>query len=78
MFDIDEIMLNLINDYPRTTTCWLARAIGCSQSTADRHVRKWIDAGVIHSYAAGAYTNYERIVFFPDAMPDFFAKPAQS
>lgn len=72
---IDELLLNLIADHPRITSCWVARALDIPVGRANRRLSKWRKAGVISSYQAGAYTNYERIYYFPDDMPDFFARP---
>lgn len=74
----DELLLNLIADYPRVTSCWLARALDVPIGRVNRHLKKWREDEVIRSYQAGAYTNYERLYFFMDDMPDFFAKPAES
>lgn len=73
--NLDEIILNLIQDYPRINSNWVSRACDCSVSTANRHLKKWREAGVIHGVMVGAYTNYELIYYFPEAMPEFFAKP---
>lgn len=74
----DELLLNLIADYPRITSCWLARALDVPIGRVNRHLKKWREAEVIRSYQAGAYTNYERLYFFTDDMPEFFAKTAES
>lgn len=75
---VDELLLNLIADYPRITSCWVARALDIPVGRANRRLKKWREAGVISSYQAGAYTNYERIYYFADDMPDFFAKPQET
>lgn len=74
-YDLDEILLNLIMDYPRINSWWVSIALGVSLSTANRHLRKWQQDGVIMAVNAGAYTSYERYYFFEDSMPEFFYRP---
>lgn len=70
----DELLLNLIADYPRINSCWIARALDANLSRVNRHLKKWREAGIINCYRAGAYTNYEYIYFFKDTMPEFFKR----
>lgn len=74
----DELLLNLISAYPRINSNWISWALDVPLGRVNRHLSKWLKEGVIQSYRAGAYTNYERVYFFGDAMPEFFREPKKS
>jgi hypothetical protein len=71
----DELLLNLIMTYPRINSNWVSWALDVPLGRANRHLKQWLDAGVIRSYRAGAYTNYERVYYFAESMPEFFQEP---